>query len=348
MTERQPARRFVLPTGAAVALVLVDAAWLGGRFGGDAATSAVDGLALAIAPIAAAVLAGLRARVPADGGTRLGWALLAGSCATFPLGEVVSGFIAAGHDWVTPFPSAADGLFLAGTALGVPAVALLCGRLWVASRLRLVLDGGIVACALLLLSWLTVMHTLAGRAGTSPAGFAVGLTYALGDVVTVVIVLSAVSHSRRLHPAPLMVAAGMVCFAVADGVFLYLATTADYRGANVIDVGWVAGYSLIALAPRLGGRQPVADAPTLARWQMLLPYVPLVAAGGVVLLRMAGRHPIDPFGQVLLAAVIGLVLVRQLMAVAESQSLTAQLISTVRALQRTSAERQIVIEQAPV
>src|SRR5947207_1338918 len=181
MTERQPARRYVLPTGAAVALVLVDAAWLGGRFGGEAATSAVDGLALAIAPIAAAVLG-----------------------------------------------------------------------------------------ALLLRSWLTVMHTLAGRAGTSPAGFAVGLTYALGDVVTVVIVLSAVSHSRRLHPAPLMVAAGMVCFAVADGVFLYLATTADYRGANVIDVGWVAGYSLIALAPRLGGRQPVADAPTLARWQLLL------------------------------------------------------------------------------
>src|SRR5205085_11331277 len=136
-----------------------------------------------------AVLAADRARVTAGRGIRLGWALLSVTTGAFVAGVLIAlgYFLALGTG--PPVPSAADVPYLATNVTGVAAILFLAGRDWGASRLRLLLDGGIVACAVLLVSWLTALRAVYLAGGSDVAGFVVGVAYPVSDVASVVIVL---------------------------------------------------------------------------------------------------------------------------------------------------------------
>jgi PAS domain S-box-containing protein len=348
MAERSPAHAWPSVTrpmaamlGTIAVVLVVHPAWMVRHFGGDHVTTLVDDLVPVVAATLAVVLTARRARLPADRLTRLGWMILSASCAGLAGGQAVYAVYELVLRTSAPFPSLADPLYVCGTSLGIPAVLLLGGRALVSSRLRLLLDGGIVALGVLLVSWLTVLETVWRAGGTDPFTFVLGLFYPIGDVVTVVIVLSTLSNARRLNPALLIVGAGMLCFAFSDSTYAYLTAVNQYSGSNPIDVGWVAGYLLIGLASLVGrGQRPVKDA-QLSRWQIALPYAPLLAAVVVVMANLAGDKPIDFFSQLMLGGLVALVLGRQLAAVIESQSLASRLTST-------SAEREILIERAPV
>src|SRR5205823_14924507 len=125
--------------------------------------------------------------------------------------------------------------YLLGASLGVGAVLFLSGSRWAPSRLRLLLDGAIVAGALLLLSWLTTLHVVYHAGGDSPLKLALSLAYPVIDVITVVIILSAISHVQALNPALVFVALGMLSFAITDSAFTYLADLNLYQASNAID-----------------------------------------------------------------------------------------------------------------
>ncbi|TMC13285.1 MAG: hypothetical protein E6J41_00865 [Chloroflexi bacterium] len=181
---------------------------------------------------------------------------------------------------------------MAGTTLGIPAVLLLGGRSVLTSRIRLVLDGSIVALAVLLVSWLTVLHTVWAAGGADSFTFALGVYYPAADVVTVAVVLSTISTARHLNPALLVVGAGLICFSFSDSAYAYLTAVGAYSGSNVIDVGWVAGYLLLGLASLIGRDQHTITDARLARWQIVLPYVPLAVALSVVIANFTGSTPI--------------------------------------------------------
>src|SRR5439155_20154994 len=124
------------------------------------------------------------------------------------------------------------------------------------SRVRPLLDGAIVAGALLLVSWLTVMRAVYTAGGTDPFTFDLGLAYPIGDVVTMVIVLSALSQTRRLDSSLAVVFAGISVITVTDSIYGYLTATNGYEGPNLIDVGWVIGYLLVGLRPLIARRPP--------------------------------------------------------------------------------------------
>jgi PAS domain S-box-containing protein len=338
--RRGDARWFVPAAAAAACLIIVYAAWLTLHLGGDRVTRIVDDLGTSSTAVAATVLTAMRGLRSARGGRR-GWLLLSAASAGFALGEMTYAFFELVAGRTTPFPSLADLGYLSGTVLLVAAVLAMGGSARRSSRVRLLLDGGIVTGAILLLSWLTALHVVYQAGGDSLFALALGLAYPVGDVVTVVIVLSTLTRVHRLDPALAMVGVAILLFAVSDSAFAYLTALGIYHGSNLLDAGFVAGYLLLGLASMLHDAPATAreDTPP-ARWQVALPYVPLVLAG-VVLLVDAHGHTVDLFSEVVAIAIVGQVLLRQLMTVLESQSLATR-------LRAASLLREILIEQVPV
>jgi PAS domain S-box-containing protein len=336
-SHHEPPGRLAVASGAGV---LVYTAWLLFHIGGDIATGIVDGVGLAAASGGAAVCAAIRARAE-RGRARLGWALLSGSCATLVVGELITAYLIL-RNVPAQFPSVADAGFVAGAVAAVAAVLLLSDWTWTSRRTVLLLDGGIVAGAVLLLSWLTVLQSVYRDGHGGLLAFSVEVSYAVADGVTIVIVVSALSHARRVHAALLMIGLAMVCFAVSDSVFIYVESRSTFQGASPLDAGWMAGYVLIVIASRTRGQWgPARPEDEVSPWQLLLPYLPLALSVVVVVADILGGRPLDAFSEALLGFVVALVLLRQLLALVEAQSLATR-------LRTTSAEQRILIEQAPV
>jgi PAS domain S-box-containing protein len=353
ITGRRVIRLRALAIGGA-ALVLLYGACLYFRLGGQRVTVEVDDFGSAAAALVATVLTGRRALRPAARSKRMGWLLLSLTCILLGAGELIYAYYQLVLNNPVPFPSLADVGYLSGACLAVLAVLLLAGSAWAPSRPRLILDGAIVACSLLLLGWLTTLHAVYQAGANTPFEFALSLAYPVADLVTVTIIVSSISHIEALDPALVIVGLGMGSLAVTDSIFVYLANLGTYGPSNVIDVGYVAGYLLLGGAS-LAGTRPGGAGPHLSRWQTMLPYGPLLIAAVVVMANVLTHHALDLLSQAGLAVVVGLVLGRQFMAVIESQSLTARLNTTVAALREAlvrwrdvSDEQETLIEQAPV
>jgi PAS domain S-box-containing protein len=341
-------RRALASLAAGTALVAVDTAWLAFGWGGERVAGTADGVTIAAACVLAAVLAGARARSEGERAWRLGWTLLAAFAALLLASELIDALIENPSQAMTaPFPSPADAVGVAATGLLPVAVLLLGGTRWSGSWRQLVLDEGIVTGALMLLAWITVIQPIFEATSRARLASAVALAYCAGDVVAVVIVLAGVAGARRIQPSLLLVGLGVVAFSVSNVVFLYVWVASGQVGASFIDVGTVAGLGLVGFASQVRW-EPLAEMPALARLQILLPYGALALAVVPVADVIIQRRPLDPLSEVLLTVVVGLVMARQLTAVVEAQTLAGRLTATLAVLRRTSAEREIVLERAPV
>ncbi len=131
------------------------------------------------------------------GHTARAWGLLGLSCLSWGCGQAAWTWYESVLGREVPFPSIAD----IGYLLFVPlaAAALLAfpsvpRRL--SSRIRTVLDGLLIACALLFMSWMLVLGPLFD-AGGDRLTLTIGLAYPLGDVVIITILLFASSHRSQ-------------------------------------------------------------------------------------------------------------------------------------------------------
>ena len=330
--------------------------WVGLHLGGERPTRIVDDVGDAGGAAVAVVLCALRARRAGPLHQRLGWGLVAAFVAALGTGDAIYAY----YDLVlavpVPYPSPADAAYLTAAALGVIACLVLVGPIWASSGFRALLDGLIIACALLVLSWLTVLHAVYDAGASEPQDLLISLTYASSDVVTAGIALSAISHTRQIAPDLLLFACGLLVFAVSDSLFTYLQTLGLYQGANLLDAGYLVGYLVIAIAASTPWSPPPQhDRVSLARWQRALPYGPFVLASLVLIWLQVRNQPIDRFTSAAISAVIALILLRQLAAVAEAHSLALRLDSTIEALEKAlqgwkhaATEREILIENAPV
>jgi PAS domain S-box-containing protein len=340
----------VVSAGAVTAYAL----WILFQVGGERTTLVVDDIGNLVVLGLAAIFTLRRASISARRSDRIGWLLLGIS---FVVGEGGSSqrayyeIVLRSH---TPGFTLGSLAFALAGPLEIVGVLLLCGRGLGALRSKLLLDGGLVASALLVISWLTILRATYEVSG-SPLTVTLALSGPVTDVVAAVIGLATLSHSRHLDPARLLVVSGMILFAVTESMFTYLITAGQYVGAQLVDALWFGGYLLFVVAA-VAPRGPAAEGERPpARWQIVLPYVPLAGASGLAISRMAARQPMDAFTVVVLAAMVVLVLARQLMAVAETQALAGrlnvmvgQLAETAQRWKEASNERAILIESAPV
>src|SRR5207248_345896 len=149
---------------------------------------------------------------------------------------------------------------------------------------RTVLDGLVVAIALVLVSWEIVLDATLKAGGDTLFAQVISLAYPIGDVVCASVAVVIIARTRTQRGLPMLtltlLAAGTVSLAVADSGFAFLSMQKSYYSGHPIDIGWFGGYLLLALAAWTCGTAPaeVTEAEHAAPVGVFAPYIPVLGA----------------------------------------------------------------------
>ncbi len=312
-----------IPVALACAAIAIFSVWIGFGVGGPTVTKVVDDLSTLLAAAAAAV-ACQRASKRVSARHRRFWLLLGAASAAWAFAEGAWAVYDLILDVDVPVPSYADLGYLGAIPLAV--AGLLCHpahRHTAAARARAILDGSILATALLFLNWTFVLGPVWRENDMTTATGLVSVGYPFGDVVILFLLVRVLLRLDGAHRRAVgYVLLGLFAMAVSDSAYTYLTAVRGYTTGNLIDVGWLAAYAAIAVgacaARAETNTQPVyerhsLDAPSSA--SALVPFAPLFLALGVLTVRVQHGTAIDTASLLLAFALTGLVLVRQSIAV---------------------------------
>jgi PAS domain S-box-containing protein len=313
---------FLIAVGAGAAGLFVYILFAGLRLGGPGVATLADEGGQGVAALAAGVSCLLLAR-RSSGKIRTAWALIGISALTaFVVGAGALTFYRLRAEQA-PFPSPADALCLAGQLVAIAGVlSFPSSPARTSSRSRVTLDGLVIAISLLYISWGFGLGSLYTNSHVPFLTGAVGLAYPVTDIVTITVLLLVIRRAPSTKYGRLaLLLAGLVAKLVADSGFaVFAAHGSMHLDAHWIDISWIGGYTLIALAtfwPVRPSVRDVEDGPT-SLWQMLLPWLGMV---GVVMtsftLTLLGR-PISPFLVYPGVALVALLMAGQLLSYKDS------------------------------
>jgi len=345
---RHKNRDFAIACAVAALLTLGFGTWMVLQIAGVDVSQAVDDVGEAVASLIAAAACALAAWRH-GGRMRLAWALLGASALVWTVGEGAWSYFELVLKQQVPFPSAADAGFLAAVPLAVAGVAFFPGRHRAAPRLASLLDGAIIAGALLLISWATVLGAVYLAGSDSTLSMLLGLAYPISDIVIAVMALLLIGRTAGSARLPLLlVVGGLFANLLADSAFAYLTAGNSYGKVQLIDTAWVAGYLLIALgavrAALSGGPAAQADDRPFGRWTLVLPYVPVTIAALLAVLKNVSAQ--DPFLLWDLIIVIGLVMLRQFIVLWDNYTLNQRLESHSIALRESEAHFRSLVQNS--
>ena len=263
------------------------------RSGGTGRTTiAVDD----VSELAAALLAATACCFAAHrntGRSRIAWLLIGAYAACWGLGQVAWAIqeVILNENPQDLFPSWPDLGFLFAVPFGLAGLLTLpAGVRGLRAQARRLLDGLLIASALLFVSWATVLGPIYANSPSDLLQQVVGLAYPICDVALITIVLLTLSRVERGPRLPLMlVGTGVLCSAVADTTFAYLTTVQNFDTSNLADVGWILGFGLIGVGAVRSWSSPgtcTLKEVNLELWRMALPYVAVAAAMPVALVRL--------------------------------------------------------------
>ncbi|MBB5168551.1 bifunctional diguanylate cyclase/phosphodiesterase [Mycobacterium sp. AZCC_0083] len=310
--------------GIATGTAIVFAAWLIGGWGGESTVRVVDDLGLIVFAVFATVCAGLAAQA-ARGRQRSAWICLTVGLGGWAVGEVIWAYyqLVLGME-ESPFPSVADIAYLMFPIGACLALVLFPVGYTSSSRVRLVLDGLIVAGALFAMSWVLVLQSLFEAGVESRFAAGVSFAYPVTDIVVVTVALLVLGRAHTGQRLTLLLlTAGSVLNALSDSAFAYLTANDTYFSGSVIDVGWVAALLMLSMAALVSLRAPHTEerkAEVTSRASMWLPYLPLVPAAvvcGPKFMPIPGLGPVIATSMLLMIAVLA----RQFVVVGENRRL---------------------------
>jgi diguanylate cyclase (GGDEF)-like protein len=233
-----------------------------------------------------------------------------------------------------PYPSLADGLYLAAYPALIAAVVLGFGdRAGVRSG-RALLDGSLLAAAVGYVGVVLLVEPQLADGFSFSA--AVAAAYPLLDMVVLVLLGSLVFAARReVPPSAVIVAAAIGVCALTDAGYTWLATHAEYVAGDWLDLGWQAYMALLALAAlvALRGKERAGKPRLVARDPSLAP----VLIGTLITVAVIGiegaQGGFRPVAAVLLVYVVGGVIARLLITAHENARIA-------RELERSLAEQR--------
>jgi hypothetical protein len=289
--------------------------WIVLRIDGARATDGVDDIGELVAALCAALLCGAATRRVSVG--RTSWALLAASSLAWAIGEALWSYYDLIKGVQVPFPSLADVGFLAAIPLACAGLLLFpSSHQRTARRVQGLLDGCIIATALLFASWATILGPLYRSHQGGVLKQVISLVYPMSDVVMVSLVVILLARAGRREWISLgLVMTGVVAFAAADSSFAYLTEVNNYGSGNFLDTGWVAGYLLIGLGALWAMTSPSrrVEQTEASTMSVLAPYLPVLAVLAVTSIQLLrGRH-IEPVAWVMALVLVFLVLGREVL-----------------------------------
>lgn len=306
---------------------------------------AANDAVLVIGPLVAGVLCFLAA-ARLEGASRHAWRFM-GAGAFAWAGGGVAWFWLEVVQRVEPFPSFADVGYLAAIPLsGVGLLLLARSHLRPSQHARAVLDGLIVASALLFTSWALVLGPVWRASSGTPLEVGLTVAYPLGDVLVGTLAVYAAARAPPGQRAPTyVVAGGVLLLAIADSGFAYLTAVGSYESGALTDAGWLAGYMLLgvaALGVRHEGRatEPREHEDSLTRVEAVLPYGPFVLAAMVAVHVHRTVGTLEPVLFWSAASLALLIAVRQVMTTIENLDLNARLLRANEDLRRAEAFRR--------
>jgi len=345
-------RRFALAASLALVASLLFLVWTAFRLGGDRTTIAIDDIGEGVASGIAAISL-LLAAFRASGRTRTAWALLAMSAASWTIGEAIWSWYEVFQGIAVPFPSAADTGFLLAIPFAIAGVlTFTTGPRRLATRGEAVLAGAIVALSLLFVAWSLGLRTVYDQSQQPVPATLIGLAYPVGDIVVITVLLIALRRaSKEQFGRMLILIAGLASIAVSDSTFTYLTANGTYGAiGSVLDIGWVTGYLLLALAPLwpVSAVERESEEGPIELWQMALPWVATLAAALMAIRIALINQAMDQFETVLAGSIGVLFVFNQILTHRDSLNL---LVNSRRAEAQVQARTTLlnqVIVQAPL
>ncbi|AGL18330.1 bifunctional diguanylate cyclase/phosphodiesterase [Actinoplanes sp. N902-109] len=261
----------------------------------------------------------------------LGWAGLGAGSLSWGFGCLVWTWIETVQGHQVSSPSLADVGYLGMVPLTAAGLLLFpLGRQARVHQLRSVVDGLMIACSLLLVSWILVLHPLVAAGAGSRLALSVLLTYPIGDVVLVTVVLYLLARLRRSgrDAGPLLlIGAAMVVIAGADSAYTYLSLHNVYTSGSWLDIGYFLCFALVLLAALRRDRPAatVTAEPAARPIAVLVPYAAVLGALACSVVSYAISGHSDQFYAGCRSALILLIVVRQLLTLLENRHLTSDL-----------------------
>jgi PAS domain S-box-containing protein len=253
------------------------------RPGGDRLAVAVQDVGEAAASLIAALACAYAAR-RALGSTRLAWGLLTASALAWTAGQVTWSVFEVGIQTAVPFPSLADAGFIPAALLAIAGVVSFpSGQASISGRVRLLLDGGIVASCGMFVAWAVGLSYVYGHTQIDQSAKLLVLFYPAADLVLLTLVGAMILRApRQWRALMILIFAAFLAYLAADGVFAILTLGADYGALGSLwDAGWVAGFLLLGLAAirGVGVSPPASRDGDVEIWQLAIPWV---GAGAVI------------------------------------------------------------------
>jgi signal transduction histidine kinase len=197
-----------------------------------------------------------------QGSRALQWKLFAAGMGLYTLADW-SWAVYTWIGWTQPYPSWADGVYLAAYALFVLGVLVLLRG--TRPRSGDVLDGLLVAAAAGSVIWLVLIQPIADQSGTRIAERLVSAAYPTMDVLLLVGVAPLVLAAWRRCGAYLALVAGFLLMTSADLLYAVFNLKSIYVDGSALDFSWIAANGLLAVAalhPSIRVlSQPVKSAP---------------------------------------------------------------------------------------
>jgi diguanylate cyclase (GGDEF)-like protein/PAS domain S-box-containing protein len=286
---------------------------------------------LDLAALLGAVAALRRSRRQADGRV---WLLLGLGALSWGLGQCTWTVLETFQGQDAPYPSLADIGYVLAVPLLIAGLLSLPGQPadW-STRLRLVLDGALIAISLLAMSWTLLLRDLIGSEAESMLAQALSLFYPVGDVICGTLAVVSLARARTSSAVPLrtllILSLGLLSFSVGDTGFAVLTMQETYQSGSLVDFGWFCGWLLLTIAALQPATVPVESVEEDRRRRAWLatsaPYVPVV---GMVLVNGWWRITHEAFGRVvglLLLAIVLLIVIRHILTQRENDLLTHSL-----------------------
>ena len=229
-----------------------------------------------------------------------------------------------------PSPSLADAGYLTLPVFALIALLMLAAnRPWRPPHAVLVLDALVVVGSLFILTWATALGGVVQAGAPTPAAFAMAIAYPVSDLILVTIMVLLVVFGRSDHrqlPGLLTLVLGLVALSISDSFFAYLVSRGAEEMSPILDIGFIAGPALVALAATDRGQQrPKHEKRSHDRAYelayLLLPYAPLAATGLLISIQLATGGDIDTAEKVVGLLVICMVVARQLITLLENRNL---------------------------
>jgi diguanylate cyclase (GGDEF)-like protein/PAS domain S-box-containing protein len=179
---------------------------------------------------------------------RLAWALIAAGLVTFVVGDVLAYNYTRFFGEVLPFPSVADGFYLATGPLQIAGLVLLVRKRNPAHDRATLIDVLILTMSAGALSWAFLIAPYAHDATLSISTKLTSIAYPLVDVgVAACVARLALGRGRR-SPSLGFLTAGVICLLATDSVYGWKLLHGGYTTGGLLDGGWIAFYVLIGTA----------------------------------------------------------------------------------------------------